>query len=297
MRTAWLYLLPMLVVLGLVAGWPLARTIWFGFTNANLTNLEGAHFVGFANYLTDYQGHWYGLLVDPAWWRSVGNTLYFAALSVTLETVLGTLMALVLNTAFTGRALVRAAVLIPWAIPTVVSARLWGWLLNDQYGVINHLLLGVGLISQPLAWTAAPDLAMTSVIIADVWKTTPFVALLVLAALQMLPLDCYEAARIDGVHPVKVFFQITLPLIRPALLVAVVFRLLDALRIFDLVYVLTSNSPETMTMSVYVRQQLVDFQEVGYGSAAATLLFFIIALCTALYLTAARVRFDPEDAG
>ncbi len=286
----------MLLVLALVAGWPLVRTIWFGFTDANLTNLAGAHFVGFANYLTYYRGHWYGLLADPDWWRAVFNTLYFAAVSVSLETVLGTVIALVLQQAFPGRALVRAAALIPWAVPTVVSARLWGWLLNDQYGVINYLLQGLGLISQPLAWTAAPDLAMTSVIIADVWKTTPFVALLVLAALQMLPLDCYEAARIDGVHPVRVFFQVTLPLIRPALLVAVVFRLLDALRIFDLVYVLTSNSPETITMSVYVRQQLVDFQEVGYGSAAATLLFFIVALCTVVYLMLGRVRFDPGGA-
>jgi trehalose/maltose transport system permease protein len=126
----------------------------------------------------------------------------------------------------------------------------------------------------------------------DVWKTTPFMALLILAAMQMLPTDCYEAAKVDGIHPVKVFFQVTLPLIKPALMVAVIFRLLDALRIFDLIYVLTSNSSDTMSMSVYARQQLVDFQQVGYGSAASTLLFFMVALCTVLYIGLGRVRFD-----
>jgi trehalose/maltose transport system permease protein len=122
----------------------------------------------------------------------------------------------------------------------------------------------------------------------DVWKTTPFVALLTLAALQMLPRDCYEAAKVDGIHPLKVFFGVTLPLIKPALVVAVTFRLLDAFRVFDVVYVMTGNAQSTMTMSVYARQQLVDFQDVGYGSAAATLLFMIIAVLTALYLVAVR---------
>ena len=133
---------------------------------------------------------------------------------------------------------------------------------------------------------------MIAVIMVDVWKTTPFMALLILAALQMLPTDCYEAARVDGIHPVKVFFKVTLPLIKPALMVAVIFRLLDALRIFDLIYVLTSNSRDTMSMSVYARQQLVDFQAVGYGSAASTLLFLTVALCTVLYITFGRVRFE-----
>jgi trehalose/maltose transport system permease protein len=128
----------------------------------------------------------------------------------------------------------------------------------------------------------------------DVWKTTPFMALLILAGLQMLPGDIYEAARVDGIHPVRVFFRVTLPLIRPALLVAVVFRALDALRVFDLVYVLTANTAETQSMSVYARQQLVDFQEVGLGSAASTLVFLIIALMTVIYLIAGRVRLGAE---
>lgn len=280
-RAAWLFITPMLVVLAAVAGWPLLRTIWFGFTDARLDLAEPPQFVGFANF--SY------LLTDPAWWTAVRNTFTFAVISVTIETILGLGIALALNAHFRGRGLLRAAVLIPWAIPTVVSAQMWSWMFNDVFGIINALLQSVGLISQPIAWTASPDTALAAVIIVDVWKTTPFMALLILAGLQMLPNEIYEAARVDGIHPLRVFWKVTLPLLKPALLVAVIFRALDALRIFDLIYVMTGNNTSTMSMSVYARQQLVDFQDVGFGSAAATMLFAIIALTTAIYMTVARV--------
>jgi trehalose/maltose transport system permease protein len=284
----------MLLVLILVAGWPLARTIWFSFTDARLNSLSDYEFIGFENYLANYDGEWFGLLIDPAWWRAVWNTVWFTLVSVSIETVLGLVVALILNASFPGRGLIRAIVLIPWAIPTVVSARMWNWMLHDQFGVVNDLLLRLGLIATPIAWTANSDTALWAVVMVDVWKTTPFMALLILAGLQMLPGDIYEAARVDGINPVRVFFRVTLPLIRPALLVAVIFRALDALRVFDLVYVLTSNAEETASMSVYARQQLVDFQEVGLGSAASTLIFLIIALLTIVYLISSRVRLDAE---
>lgn len=293
-RMAWWLLSPMLLLLLVVAGWPLLLSIWFSFTDASLTDLSRVEFIGFTNYLAYDDGEWIGLLADPDWWHAVWNTFRFALISVTLETLLGIVFALVLNARFPGRAWVRAAVLIPWAVPTIVSARIWGWMLNDQFGVINHALLSLGWIAQPLAWTADPQLSMLSVVMVDVWKTTPFMTLMVLAALQMLPTDCYEAARVDGVPAWRVFFKVTLPLIRPALMVAIIFRLLDALRVFDVIYVLSSNGQSTMSMSIYARQQLVDFQDVGYGSAAATLLFMLIALCVGLYLTLARVRLDEE---
>ncbi|WP_310618625.1 carbohydrate ABC transporter permease [Flexibacterium corallicola] len=293
-RSAWLFLSPMLLALAVVAGWPLLRTIWLGFTDANLSDLSATQFIGFENYLAFYDGEAFGLLVDPQWWNAVGNTIYFTVISVGLETFFGLIVALVLHANFKGRGLARTAVLIPWAIPTIVSARMWGWLLHDQFGVLNEILMTIGIISQPVAWTANPDTAMWAVIIVDVWKTTPFMALLILAGLQMLPSDIYEAAKVDGVSPLKVFFKVTLPLIRPAVLVAVVFRALDALRIFDLIYVLTSNSSDTMSMSVYAKQQLIDFQEVGYGSAAATLLFMIVAGLTALTLVVGKVRVTEE---
>jgi trehalose/maltose transport system permease protein len=171
---------------------------------------------------------------------------------------------------------------------------MWSWMLNDQFGIINHALMSLGIIDSPRAWTADPDLLMTSVVLVDVWKTTPFMALLILAALQMLPKECYEAARLDGVHPVKVFFRVTLPLIRPALMVAMIFRALDAVRIFDLIYVLTGTRESTMTMSIYARQQLIEFQRVGYGSAASTLLFFIVALLTVIYVVVGRVKLESD---
>ena len=284
-RSAWMFMAPMLLVLALVAGWPLLRTFWFGFTDANLSDLDASEFIGLINY--------YYLLQDPDWWNAVWNTFVFAIVSVALETILGLGIALALHAHFRGRGLLRAAVLIPWAIPTVVSAQMWSWMFNDVFGVINHALVALHLIDQPIAWTASPDTALIAVIMVDVWKTTPFMALLLLAGLQMLPEECYESARVDGVHPLKVFLKVTLPLLKPALMVAVIFRMLDALRIFDLIYVMTGNNRETMSMSVYARQQLVDFQDVGYGSAAATLLFLIIALFTVVYLTLGR--FGREE--
>ncbi len=292
-RSAWIFLAPMLVILAIVAGYPLLRTIWLGFTDARLDDLSGAEWVGFKNYFyVRSSGKSAGVLADSDWWRSVWNTFSFSFISVFLETALGLAVALVLNASFRMRGLVRTAVLIPWAIPTVVSAKMWGWILNDQFGFLNYWLQTFGLIDGNVAWIASPEWSMFSVIMVDVWKTTPFMALLILAALQMLPTSCYEAAKIDGIHPVKVFFKVTLPLIWPAVMVAVIFRLLDALRIFDLIYVLTANSKDTMTMSVYVNQYTMDFQKVGQGSAAATLLFFIIALLTILYIVIGRVRFD-----
>ena len=288
-RAAWMFLAPMLLVLAVVAVWPLARTIYFSFTNATLVDMSRYSFVGLSNYLAYDNGRWYGVLSDPQWFLALRNTLIFAVISVSLETILGVLIAVLLNAQFPGRGLMRAAMLVPWAIPTVVSAKMWGWMLNDQFGVINDALLKIGAISEPVAWLADPTLSMASIIVVDVWKTTPFVALLALAALQMVPKDCYEAARVDGIHPVRVFFQVTLPLIAPALAVAVIFRLLDAMRMFDLVYIMTGATDATMTLSVFAQRELVGFQDVGYGSAVSTLVFLIIAVLTALYVTAMRL--------
>jgi trehalose/maltose transport system permease protein len=284
--TAWLFLAPLMAALLMVAAWPLLRTILFSLTDANLSDLTVWKFIGLANYLY--------LFTDPLWWRAVGNTLVFTLFSVGLETILGLIIAVTLDAHLPGRGLVRAAILIPWAIPTVVSAKMWAWMLHDLYGVVNAVLLGIGLIERPYAWLADPSLAMAAVVMVDVWKSTPFMALLILAALQALPQTIYEAARVDGIHPVQVFFHITLPLIRPALLVAVIFRALDALRVFDVIYVLTGNNENTATMSVYARQQLVDFQDVGFGSAAATSLFLIVATLTAIIVTLGRVNVSAS---
>lgn len=297
-RTAWLFLAPMLVVLVLVAVWPLGRTIWFSFTDANINNLDASQFVGLENYFGEY-----GLFANPNntdgffasdWGISILNTLKFSIVSVTLETLLGLAVALLLNQEFKGRTLVRTAVLVPWAIPTIVSAKMWGWMLHDQFGVINQWLFDLGWITEKIAWTAQPEYAMWTVVAVDVWKTTPFMALLILAALQTLPKDCYEAAQVDGVHPLRVFWKVTLPLIKPALMVAVIFRLLDALRVFDLIYVLTSNNNSTISMSGFVRREMIDNGYMGYGSAASTALFLIIGLCTVLAIKASRMKLGDD---
>ena len=298
-KTAWLFLAPMVLLMLVVAVWPLARSIWFSFTDININDISAAEFVGWENYFGDY-----GLFFNPNeeggfwagdWGISIRNTFSFAVVSVILETLTGLGVALLLNQEFKGRALVRTAVLVPWAIPTIVSAKMWGWMLNDQFGVINTYLVGLGVISQKIAWTAEPAYALWTVVLVDVWKTTPFMALLILAALQTVPKDCYEAARVDGVHPLRVFWKITLPLIRQPLLVAVVFRLLDSLRVFDLIYVLTANGSTTISMAGFVRREMVEYGNMGYGSAASTSLFLIILLTAIIFLKLARVKLS-EDA-
>ncbi|MEY3550250.1 MAG: hypothetical protein RL520_918 [Pseudomonadota bacterium] len=297
-RTAWLFLAPMLMVLLLVAVWPLGRTIWFSFTDANINNLDATQFIGLDNYFGEF-----GLFANPNntegffasdWGISILNTLKFSIVSVTLETLLGLAVAMLLNQEFKGRTWVRTAVLVPWAIPTIVSAKMWGWMLHDQFGVVNQWLFDLGWIAEKIAWTAQPEYAMWTVVAVDVWKTTPFMALLILAALQTLPKDCYEAAQVDGVHPLRVFWKVTLPLIKPALMVAVIFRLLDALRVFDLIYVLTSNNNSTISMSGFVRREMIDNGYMGYGSAASTALFLIIGLCTVLAIKASRMKLGDD---
>ncbi len=313
-RAAFWFLVPMIIMLAIVAGWPLFRSIYFSFTDSTLSDLNGGKWVGLKNYLeirtlesgkTIYRG----VLADDSWWRfefaqtwkfwtwfrgAFFNTIFFAVVSVSLELFFGLCVALVLNKEFKGRGFVRAAILIPWAIPTIVSAKMWGWMLNDQFGIINDIFLRLGFIDQKIAWASNTDTAMMAVIAVDVWKTTPFMALLCLAGLQMVPRDVYEAAKIDGIHPVKVFWKVTLPLIRPAIMVAVIFRMLDALRIFDLVYVLTPNSDATRTMSVIAKENMFDFNKLAYGSAQSTLLFCIILVFVSLYIWLGKVDLTGE---
>ncbi len=300
LRAAMWFLVPMLLVLAVVAGWPLYRTIYFSFTNASLTNLTGAEFVGFENYyssttLKSGKVLHDGILVDSDWWNAVWNTIRFSFVSVILEAFFGMVVALFLNADFKGRGIVRAAILVPWAIPTIVSAKMWSWMLNDQFGIINDVLKRMGLIEKGIAWTASDATAMLAVLVVDVWKTTPFMALLILAGLQQIPKDIYEAADVDGVHPIKQFSRITLPLVRPALMVAIIFRMLDAMRIFDLIYVLTPNSSSTKTISVLAQENLIQFDKFAYGSAESTVLFLIIGTMAALYIWLGKVRFDGGD--
>jgi len=288
------FLLPMLVALAIVAGWPLLRTIYFSLTNTSLSNLYGGDFVGFKNYfswttLKSGRTVFSGLLVDPAWWNAVWNTVRFALLSVTLETVLGMIVALVLNAEFKGRGIVRAAILIPWAIPTIVSAKMWA-LIFDANGVANKLL------GQNILWLADNSYSQWAVIVADVWKTAPFIGLLTLAGLQTIPDEVYEAARVDGASGWQQFTRITLPLVQPALVVAVLFRTLDTMRMFDLPFGMIGPgkySVETLSMFAYFENNALRY---GPAAAYSIILFLYIVLVAFLFvkLLGAGVVGDPE---
>jgi multiple sugar transport system permease protein len=223
-------------------------------------------------------------------WRALSNTLVFTLGSVGLELLLGIGVALVMHARFRGRGLFRTAVLVPWAVPTVVAGMMWAWIYNDQYGVLNHLLAGTGLIDGHVAWLGMQETAMLSLIFADVWKTTPFMALLLLAGLQMIPEELYEAARVDGAGRFARFFKITLPLLGPTILVALLFRAMDAFRVFDLVFVLTGGGPgnSTETMSLYAYKYLFSYLEFGRGSALAVITFACVGVMSGAFVLALR---------
>lgn len=220
---------------------------------------------------------------DRDFWDSIGNTLTFTVFSVTLELLFGLFVAMVINSKFTGRGLLRTAMLVPWAIPTVVSARLWDVMLRDnQSGVINAVLTRLGVIGQSQAWLANASLQIPALVAIDVWKTTPFMALILLAGLQTIPGDIYEAADVDGASKVRQFFTMTLPLLRPTIAVALVFRTLDAVRVFDVFQVLLGRS--RLSMATYNYDALVNSQQLGYASAIGVVIFVIILAFTVGYV-------------
>jgi trehalose/maltose transport system permease protein len=223
--------------------------------------------------------------------ESIGNTLYFTFFSVVIELILGVFIAMVVNSKFSGRGLLRAAMLVPWAIPTVVSARLWQVMLRDnQSGLINAFLLNLGLIQQPFSFLANSDLQIPTLVAIDVWKTTPFMALIILAGLQVIPSDIYEAADVDGASKVRQFFQITLPLLRPTIAVALVFRTLDAVRVFDVFNVLLQR--QKYSMATYNYETLISNQQFGYASAVGVVIFIIILIFTFIYVRSLGVNAE-----
>lgn len=275
-NTAWLMVLPAVGTIVLVALFPLAWTFW---ESLHLHDLRmpwlGRPFLGLDNYRE--------LLADPRFWGAVRNTALFTVTTVTVELMLGLLLALGLERIVRGRGLARVLMLLPWAVPTAVAALIWRFMFEGETGVANGILTAIGLLDQPLVWFVGAATAWVPVMLADIWKTTPFVTLLLLAGLQNIPETLYEAARMDGAGPWRRFREITLPLLWPALLVALLFRTLDALRVFDLVYVLTGGGPGTATepLSVFAFDALLQNLRFGYGSAISMTVFiaaFLIAL-------------------
>ena len=286
-RLGWLFLLPALVAVSFVALYPLGKTIYQSFTDQEfLQGIQPTKWVGLAN----YRDLWH----DDIFRHAVWVTIKFTLITVSFEFVLGMIIALVVNSSFRGRGAMRAVMLVPWAIPTVIAAKMWQWMLNDVYGVVNDAGVRLHLLSHSHAWISEPATALASVSAVDIWKTTPFVALLLLAGLQVIPRDLYEAAAVDGANAFHQFWRITLPLLRPAILVTLIFRTLDALRVFDIFYVFFGDRPDTQTMAIYDQSTIVGDGSVGYGSAISVAIFLIIAVFVVIYVTAMRVGGEQQ---
>jgi trehalose/maltose transport system permease protein len=279
-RLAWMLLLPSLAVVAFVAIYPLGKTIYQSFTDQQFLALEPAQWVGLQNYRD--------LLDDTIFRDAVWTTIKFALITVTFEFALGLTIALVVNSRFRGRGIMRAVMLVPWAIPTVVAAQMWKSMLQSN-GVISDAGTRLGILSHPHAWIADPATALGAIAAVDIWKTAPFVALLLLAGLQVIPGDLYEAAEVDGANQLQQFWKITLPLLAPAIFVTLVFRTLDALRVFDVFYVFFGNRLGTQSMAIYAQSTIVSDGYVGYGAAVSMAIFLIIALFVVIYVTFQRV--------
>jgi multiple sugar transport system permease protein len=284
-------MIPALMILALVFAYPILRAFWLSTFTQNLGTQLTAEFSGLTNYAR--------LLGDSRFWQSLWNTSVFTAFSITLELLIGLVFALILNQTFRGRGLVRTIALIPWALPTAVMGLAWAWIFNDQFGVVNDILIRLGFIQDRITWLGEPTRAMLALIFADVWKTTPFIAILLLAGLQSIPGDLYEAHAIDGASPWQSFRQITLPLIAPQILIALLFRFAQSFGIFDLVQVMTGGGPAgaTETVSIYIYATVRRYLDFGYGAALVVVTFLILiaaVLLTAWLLSKTRVNLTGD---
>jgi multiple sugar transport system permease protein len=288
-RTLGIVLLaPLALVLILVVGYPLVNSFILSLYRVNLANPEqGQPFVGLGNYLYAFR--------QADFWYSVQRTFYFTILSVGLELALGLLFAVLLNEQFRGQLPARLAMIAPWALLTVSNGVLWAWILNPTYGVANTLLMSIGVLDAPKAWLSDTFWTMNVIILADTWKTLPNMTLLLLAGLQPIPHDLYEAAAIDGATRWQIFSRITLPLLRPVILVAVALRTIGAFRVFDIIYVLTGNggpANSTKVISFYTYDQAFRYLFFGYGAALSWLITAFMLILIAIYMRLLRSEVE-----
>lgn len=286
----WRFLLPSFLFIGVFSLYPIIESFRLSFYRMILTMpWLGAKFVGWENY--------WDLATDPVARGSFVTSLLFVAVTTPIEVLVGLAMALVLNESFRGRGWLRAIVLIPWAVPTVVSSQMWRFIFNDRYGLFNYFIFG-SATQNYWAPLAEPGLALAAVMLADIWKTSSFAGLILLAGLQGIPGELYEAADIDGATTWQKFRHVTLPLLKPALLLALLFRTIDALKVFDLVFVMTQGGPADTTniLQFYGYKKIFAEGMIGYGSAIAVAVFAISLLLSILYLRvsgAEIIRREP----
>jgi len=267
---------PSLIVIALVAAYPIGYAVWLSLNQYSVRVPGLKRWVGLDNYTS--------ALSSASFWNAVKVTFLFTVISVALELVIGLAMALAMHESFRGRSVLRATVLVPWAVLTVGTAILWRSIFEPDLGFANSVLRSLGLPGAHTVWLGERGYAFAVMVFADVWKTAPFMALLLLAGLQVIPEDVYEAARVDGATAWQRLTKITLPLLKPAILVALIFRTLDALRIFDLPYVLTNGANGTTTLSLYAYNQLTQNRLIGPGSALSVLTFIIVMAVSLIYI-------------
>jgi trehalose/maltose transport system permease protein len=281
-RTAYYMVLPSLLIIVVVAFFPILYGIVLSLTDSTVTAFGS--FVGIENYVEMFQ--------DPDFLVGLSNTVIFTVVSVTLEFIFGLAIALAVNRAFRGRGLVRAAILVPWAFPTVISAVMWRLMFQPGIGVFQYVAESIGIISGPVL--SDPTALLIACILIDVWKTTPFMALLLLAGLQVIPGEVYEAARVDGANVRQRFFQITLPLLKGAILVAVLFRTLDSYRVYDLFWVFGAKELNSLSTYVYEGVRISQLQ-FGPGNAAAVFIFVTAFLIALFFIKVLGMRTSAEE--
>ncbi len=281
---------PAMLVIALVTIFPIGYSIWMSMNTINST-FTGFQFTfsGFANYNIVFQ--------SSMFWQALWFTTMYAAVTVIIELVLGLLVALALNQPIRGRGLAIAVMLIPWTLITVISAQMWGYIYNGIYGVLNYLLMSIHIINAPFLWLGSPVSATISMMMADIWKTTPFVTMILLAGLQLIPSELYEAAKIDGSSAWNSFWRVTFPLLRPSLGLAALFRILQAFGLFDLPFVLTGGGPGTSTMSIAMVAYKAIFNDgaFGPGTAVAVLTVALVILLALGSLKALRTQVGEID--
>lgn len=277
----WLLLPAILAVFGIIL-YPLYRTVLISLFEVKSAVAVDPPFIGLGNFQE--------ALSSPGLWSATGRTLYFTLVSTGIELVLGFLVAWLLNKKFRGRWIVQALIILPWALPTIVNAAMWKGIYNAQYGALNGLLSQLGLIDQYQVWLADPFLSLNLVIIADAWKTTPLVAIFLLAGLTAIPSEIYEAARVDRAGPIRSFFSMTLPLLAPSIALVLVLRTVEAIKVFDIIYAMTRGGPAngTQTISYYAYVTAFSEQNYGLGSAIALIVLLIVLVLSTVYLRLMR---------
>ena len=276
-----LLLLPAALLLATIVVYPIATLLWTSLTSVDPNNPQaGASFVGFDNYLRAFD--------DDRFWRATGNTILYIVVTVPGALLVGLGLALLANQSFRVKWPVRLGLLLPWALPLVFAGLIFRWFFEYNTGIVNNALAWLGI--EPLQWLSSPGLAHAAICITIVWKASSFMALMLLAGLQTIPRSLYEAAEVDGASRWQQFVEITLPMLRPAIFVALIFRTITAVQTFDIPYAMTGGGPgdSTETLAMYIHKTTLDFLDFGYGSALATLMFLISMVATAGYLRYTR---------